>query len=289
VYDGDIDDSGLIPHLPGVEEIQMSENKRARIGLVGMGNIGSYVYEQVTSQPQLGLEVAFVSDVSADRLKKFPADLVLSDLAGAKERQADLVVEMAHPDVTRRYGEVLLEHCDYMPLSLTAFADAALYDRVMATASRCGTCLYIPHGAIVGLDNIFECRDVWTEVSVTMKKNPRNMDMAAFPQFQGKEIIEPTVLYEGSTRGICPIFPRNVNTHAAVALAGIGFDRTRSILIADPSLDMAVIEVLARGEGAEVRIERANALKGVTGVFTLRAIWLSVCRARARGMSMQIC
>jgi aspartate dehydrogenase len=272
-----------------IEEVRMVAGKCARIGLVGMGNIGSYVYEQIASQPQLGLEVAFVADQSADRLKKLPADLVLTDLAQARQRQPDLVVEMAHPEVTRRWGEALLEHCDYMPLSLTAFADASLHDRILATAARHGTCLYVPHGAIVGLDNIYECRDVWQEVAVTMKKNPRNMDMAAFPQFQGKEIVEPTVLYDGPTRGICPIFPRNVNTHAAVALAGIGFDRTRSILIADPSLSVAVIEVHARGEDAEVRIERSNALKGVTGIFTLRAIWLSVCRARARGMNMQIC
>ena len=101
--------------------------------------------------------------------------------------------------------------------------------------------------------------------------------------------MEPTALYDGPTRGICPLFPRNVNSHAAVALAGLGFDRTRSVLIADPSLDVSVIEVLARGQGAEVRIERSNQLKGVTGVFTLRAIWLSVCRARASGLHVQIC
>lgn len=267
----------------------MAAGKRARIGLIGMGNIGSYVYQQITSQPQLGLDVAFVSDAAVDRVKNIPAGLVLSDLAGAHERQPDLVVEMAHPDVTKQWGEAILKHCDYMPLSLTAFADAELHDRVLATAVEHGTCLYVPHGAVVGLDSIFECRDVWDEVSVVMKKNPRNIDMKVFPQFHGKEITEPTVLYDGPTRGICPLFPRNVNSHAAVALAGLGFDRTRSILIADPSLDVAVIEVVARGSGAEVRIERSNALKGVTGVFTLRAIWLSICRARARDLHVRIC
>ena len=185
----------------------MTAGKPARIGLVGMGNIGSYVYQQITAQPQLGLEVAFVADTSADRLKDLPRDLVLADLTQARDRRPDLVVEMAHPDVTRLWGESLLTHCDYMPLSLTAFADAELHERVLATAVRSRTCLYIPHGAVVGLDSIFECRDVWEQVSVTMKKNPRNMDMAAFPQFRGKEITQPTILYDGPTRGICPLIP----------------------------------------------------------------------------------
>lgn len=263
--------------------------KPARIGLIGMGNIGSYVYEQIRSQPQLGLEVAFVADTAADRLKTIPRDLVLADPAQAEEKRPDLIVEMAHPSVTQKYGETLLACADYMPLSLTAFADNDLHKRMLATAAQNNTCLYVPHGALVGLDAIFECRDVWEEVTVTMKKNPKNMDMAAFPQFQGKPITEPTALYDGPTRGICPLLPRNVNSHAAVALAGIGFDRTRSRMVADPSLDVAMIEVLARGQGAEVRIERSNQLKGVTGLFTLRAIWLSICRTRATGQHMQIC
>lgn len=34
--------------------------RRARIGLVGFGYIGRYVYEQVSSRPELGLEVSGV-------------------------------------------------------------------------------------------------------------------------------------------------------------------------------------------------------------------------------------
>ena len=35
----------------------MATNK-SRIGLVGLGYIGRYVYEQITTRPELGLEVA---------------------------------------------------------------------------------------------------------------------------------------------------------------------------------------------------------------------------------------
>jgi aspartate dehydrogenase len=265
------------------------DSKRSRVGLIGMGYIGSYVYGQIAAQPELGLEVAFVADQESGRLESFPADLVLEDLSTVAERRPDLIVEMAHPDVTRRWGQQFLTQCDYMPLSLTAFADADLHDRVLAAAAAHETCLYVPHGAVVGLDSLFECRDVWESVTVTMRKNPRNMDVGKASGPGGGEITSPTIIYDGPTRGVCPLFPRNVNSHAAVALAGVGFDRTRSVLVADPSLDVSVIEIVARGQGVEMTIQRSNPLKGVSGTFTLRSIWSCICRAKAGGMRMQIC
>ena len=151
-----------------------------------MGNIGSYVYEQITTQPQLGLEVAFVCDPSADRLKNIPPHLVLADLAGAKDRHPDLIVEMAHPNVTQQWGETFLTYADYMPLSLTAFADAQLHERILATATRQGTCLYVPHGALVGLDSIFECRDVWEEVIGHHEEEPAQHGYDRFPAVSGQ-------------------------------------------------------------------------------------------------------
>ena len=263
--------------------------KRARIGLVGLGYIGRYVYEQISSRPELGLEVAFVHDLAAERLAGLPAGIALADITAFVSRQPDLVVEMAHPGVTQHFGEMFLRQTDYMPLSMTAFADEALQQRLLATARSSNTCLFIPHGAVVGLENIFEGRDLWEEVAMVMKKNPRNLDFSAAPQFNPAQTTKPTVLYDGPARGICPMFPRNVNSHATVALAGIGFDRTRSVLIADPSLDVSVIELTARGKGVEMKIERSNPLKGVSGVFTLNSTLAAIARAKGSGSAMRIC
>ena len=261
----------------------------ARIGLIGLGYVGRYVYEQIASRPELGLEVAFVHELAAERLSGIPAELVLPEIKDFAARRPDLVVEMAHPAVTRNCGEAFLARADYMPLSMTAFADEALQQRLLQTARDNGTCLFVPHGAAVGLENIFEGRELWEEVGVLMKKHPRNLDFAAAPQFQPARITKPTVLYEGPTRGICPLFPRNVNTHATVALTGIGFDRTRSVLIADPSLDVSVIEITARGQGAAMRIERSNPLKGVSGVFTLHSTLAAIAKAKGARGALQIC
>jgi len=263
--------------------------KKARIGLIGLGYVGRYVYEQISSRPELGLEVAFVHDVAAERLADAPAEFRLPDITAFASRRPDLVVEMAHPAVTGKYGELFLRVTDYMPLSMTAFAEEGLPERLLETARSSGTSLFVPHGAVVGLESIFEGRALWEEVTMVMKKHPRNLDFSAAPQFKPAEIARATVLYEGPTRGVCPLFPRNVNSHATVALAGIGFDRTRSVLLADPSLEVSVIELTARGKGAAMRIERSNPLKGVSGVFTLNSTLAAVCRAKGSGSSLQIC
>jgi aspartate dehydrogenase len=251
--------------------------------------VGRYVYDQITSRPELGLDVAFVHELATERLAGVPAEVVLADLAAFGPRHADLVVEMAHPAVTRRWGETFLRETDYMPLSMTAFADEALQRRLVETAERSGTRLFVPHGAVVGLESVFEGREVWEEVTMVMKKSPRNLDFSSAPQFKATEITQPTVLYDGPTRGVCPLFPRNVNSHATVALAGIGFDRTRSVLVADPALEVSVIELTARGKGVAMKIERSNPLRGVSGVFTLHSTLGAITRAKGTGGAMQIC
>ena len=39
------------------------------------------------------------------------------------------------------------------------------------------------------------------------------------------------------------------------------------MLVADPALEVSVIELTARGKGVAMKIERSNPLKGVSGVF----------------------
>ncbi len=261
---------------------------KARIGIIGYGYIGSYVYEQITTRPELGLDIAFVYNRSQDKVADLPAELVLDDLANFAGKAADLIVELAHPAISRQWGTAFLQHTDYMPLSLTALADAELENALLQTAAANGHCLYIPHGAIVGLEALNEGKETWEEVKMVMKKPVRSLDFSDV-DIDPESINSETTVYDGPARGICPLYPRNVNSHAAVALGGIGFDRTHSVLMADPALEVSIIEIEARGQGVEIQIRRSNPMKGVTGVFTLVSTLASICRAKAPGAGVQIC
>ena len=262
-----------------------------RVGIIGYGTIGSYLHRQMADRPELGLETAFVYNRSRRRLEALPEHLVLPDLADFREREPELVVEAAHPDVTREHGPSFLEHADYMPLSLTALADDRLRERMLDAAQHRRTRLFVPHGAVPGLETVWEGRDGWEEVSMEMRKSPGHLDWSSHPATADDidDIKEETVLYDGPTAGICDLFPRNVNSHAALALGGIGFDRTRSTLIAVPGLTESVIQITARGPVGEIFIKRSTPMTGVSGALTPLSALGSIRRAAPAEPGMQIC
>ncbi len=250
-------------------------HKRTRIGLIGYGQIGKAVHQMVKDDPDSGMEVVFVHDQAAGALDGLPRSLVLDDLADFARAEADLVVEMAHPDVTRRWGRTILEKTNYMFVSVTALADREIEQMLLETTRQHGTRAFIPHGGVVGMDALRENRAVWDSVDVVMKKPPKNVDCAR-AGVDPTQITAETVLYDGPTRGICPIFPRNVNTHAAIAYAGIGFDRTHSVMVVNPAWNTAVVSIHAQGGGIELNVERVEGITGVTGASTPASIYNSV-------------
>ena len=257
-----------------------------RVGLIGFGFIGAQVYERIRSQPELGLEVAFVHNRNVARLKDIPADLVLDDLAHFAARKPDLVVEMAHPEYTRRYGEQILAQADYLPLSVTALADDALRERLVAQAARSGTRLLIPHGALIGTENLVEWRHMWEKVEITFIKSPANIDFSE--SGYDKTIAADTVVYEGPVRGIARLYPRNVNTMVTCALATTGLDRCHAKLIASPGLKVAIAEIRAIGrDGAVLTMRKEQPMVGVSGTEVFESQFRSILRAANAGPTME--
>jgi aspartate dehydrogenase len=232
------------------------------------------------------MEVVFINDADTSRLTDL-GDLGLEDLGDFDSRSADLIVEMAHPDVTRKWGTKILEKTNYMFISVTALADRDLELSIEATTAKHGTRAFVPHGGVVGMDALLENRDIWESVDVVMKKSPKNVDCAA-AGVDPESITEETVLYDGPTRGICPMFPRNVNTHAAIAYAGIGFDRTRSRLIVDPAWTNATVAIHAKAPGVDLTVERVEEITGVTGASTPASIYNTVQMIGATGPGIHL-
>jgi predicted dinucleotide-utilizing enzyme len=254
-----------------------------RVGLIGFGFIGAQVYRRIAEAPELGLEVAFVHNRNRDRMGGVPGSLILDDLADAATREADLVVEMAHPGYTRRYGAAILAGADYLPLSVTALADQALYDHLLAAARASGRRLLIPHGALMGTDNLVESRHHWREVEITFRKSPANIDFSE-SGLDPASIKGETVVYDGPVRGIAPLYPRNVNTMVTCALATIGLDLCRARLVAVPGLTVAVAEVRAVGrDGALLEMRKEQPVTGVSGTEMFDSQFGSILRAAGAG------
>ena len=264
------------------------QNLKKRIGIIGYGLIGSYVYREIVENPSMNLEIAFVHDLDGSRTAVLPREAVLERVEDFPMRKPDMIVELAHSDVTRKYGAFFLTKTDYFLLSVTALADENLEKKLKATAERVGTRLFVPHGGVMGLDALIDGAKMWQEVKIVMKKNPRNLDFAR-SGIDPATIAAETLLYDGPTRGICMKFPRNVNTHATVAIAGLGFDRTHSTLYADPNLNAAVMEVHAKGGGVDLTMKRSEEITGVSGASTPWSVLRSILSTASRNPGMHFC
>jgi aspartate dehydrogenase len=246
-----------------------------RIGVIGFGRIGRYLVERIDEDQRLSLD--FVCDPEAATADVGAGVERIEDPALLSDRDVDLVVEAAHADVVTDHGERLLETSDLLILSTTALSDAMLATRLGDACQSAGTRFYVPHGAVLGMDGLQDARPSLNSVSITTRKNPANIDFSHAAMAQG-DVDGETTLYDGPTRGICAEYPRNVNSHATVAVSGLGFDRTQSTLVADPSTDEAIHHIVAEGDGTTLEVSRTSSIEGVTGAYTLDSIWGTVGR-----------
>jgi aspartate dehydrogenase len=242
-----------------------------RVGLVGYGTIGSYLAQAVVDRQFAQLD--FVYDANPQRTQLIPAGTVLEDPSQIRNRNVDLVVETATQEAVHALAPGILEETDLLIFSVTSLADDVFRESVREICKKHSTRLYVPHGAILGLDGIFDGRAVLREVTITTTKHPRNL---------GLDETASGILYDGPTRGACQLFPRNVNVHAALAVVGLGFDRTRSVVIADPDTNQMRHDIEARGEGLEWNLRIASRPVGaVTGSYTPESAAMTVRRTLA--------
>ncbi len=240
-----------------------SSEKTTRVGLIGYGTAGKDVAEAILGG-QAGssrLVAVLVRDMA-----KY-ADVAPEGCHFTDSEEAffactpDVVVETAGHDAVIRYAETSLAHgCDFMVVSVGAFCDQALFDRVMASAERHGQRVLVPSAAIAGLDRIAAAAQGPLERVTLTTRKPVKAWRGTFAEevVSLDAITQPTVIFEGNARESSRVFPESVNVSAALSLAGVGFEATQVRVLVDPTIDKNVHEVSAKGLFGEVRIEVRN-------------------------------
>ena len=216
-----------------------------RIALLGGGVIARLFLQHARSGSLGDVSVAAIAGRSAaSRGRALAAEAGIPFVVGADalaDLRPDVVVEAASHQAVRDHVENLLARgISVVVMSGGALADEALAARLERAAIAGGALLYVPSGGIGGLDALkAACAAGAEEVTIAVTKPPAAWKDIAFVSTLGIDLdrLEGAVtLFEGSAREGVPLFPANVNIAAVLSLAGIGFDRTRLKVVADPAL-----------------------------------------------------
>lgn len=251
------------------------------IGIVGCGAIGKALIRAV-EDGTLPVRIAGVTSRTEQSARAFlasfrepPAYRSLADLIA----HSDMVIEAAGGAVVPGLAEAAFgAGKDLMVISVGALLD---HPEIIETSRRTGCRLYVPSGAIAGLDGIKSAViGAITHVTHTTRKPPVGLEGAPYLVERGISLAglqEEKEIFSGSAREACRGFPANVNVTAAVSLAGIGPDQTRVRILAVPGLPRNCHDIDVEGEFGKlhVHIENVPSENPKTGKLTA----LSIIRA----------
>ncbi|MBV8336442.1 MAG: aspartate dehydrogenase, partial [Alphaproteobacteria bacterium] len=179
-------------------------------------------------------------------------------LAGLGE-EADIVVECALAALLREVVEPALGR-GRIVLVMSCGALLDNFDLV-ELARRHGGRILVPSGALLGLDAVAAAAEGGiSSVHMITRKPLRGLLGAPYLVENAIDIdglAEPKCVFTGTAREAARGFPANVNVAAALALAGIGPDRTTIEIWADPGVTRNThrIEVEAAAARFAMQIE----------------------------------
>jgi aspartate dehydrogenase len=256
------------------------------LGVVGCGAIGRRMVEEATGLDNV--ERILVHDRHEDRAGVLVGGKVeLADLADILER-SDLIIEAAAPDVVRAVLEGALGRgADVMILSSGGLIDPEVRSWAEEMANRTGANIYIPSGAIGGMD-VLKASSLGTvsRIELNTVKHPNSIKPTEeFVRKAGIDldaIVDRTLIFEGTPEEAIRYFPRNVNVSTTLTIAaGTGLIPTIRVFL-DPGIDRNRHELLVEGDFGAMKLTLDNVpssqtpgtseLAALSALATLRSI-----------------
>lgn len=235
--------------------------ERLRIGLIGWGAIARRTVELLRGNAAVEIVAVAVRDGARPR-QDLPAGCrVLSgpdELAGL---DIGLLVEAAGRAAVPLWAEAGLRYCGSVAISSTsALCDDALLSRLLDVAGETGAQLIVPSGALGDIGALVAASTLpLDEVSHAIIKSPQAWRGSPAEQLVDLAAIESAmVFFTGTAREAAARFPQNANVAVISALAGLGLDRTRMTLVADPHVSRNCHHVVATGAFGRLELRIDN-------------------------------
>jgi aspartate dehydrogenase len=259
-----------------------------RVALLGGGTIARLVLKHRTPGMEI---VALAGRGPQSRGAALAREFSVPYVVGRERLLAarpDAVLEAASHEAVREHLVALLQAgVSVVVLSAGALADDTLRAAAERAAAASGSLLYVPSGGIGGLDALkTACLAGVDEVSIRVAKPPAAWKGIAYVEKLGVDLGSlqtPRTLFEGPAREGVPHFPQNVNIAAVLSLGGIGMERTRLEVVADPGLALNTHTIRVSGAAGRMTL----VLENVPAPENPKTSWLACYSALAALRSLE--
>ena len=226
-----------------------------KIGLLGCGSIGTQIALAIDSG-KIPATLTHIYDGSKEASSKLVEQLtnkpvIVENPHLLSSNHIDIVVEAASQDAVKDIAlSVLQNKKDLMIMSAGALLDESVYEILSDACRDFKKTIFLPSGAIAGLDGIKSVQNELDSLSITTTKHPRSLKGAIF--FETSDINldsldSETVIFNGNAKEAVSLFPANINVAALLSLTGIGSEKTKVKIVADPSTDKNTHHIEASG------------------------------------------
>jgi len=222
-----------------------------KLGIIGCGAIGTDVAVYADNMNEI--EKIYLFDIDKKAEEKLVKKIHKAKCKNVKDflDDVDVVFEAASQKAVTEYAEIVLAAGkDLILMSVGSLFDDKFRGNIEDIARKKYCKIYVPSGAVCGIDGILSASiDKIDEVTLVTTKSPKSL---------GKDFERRTVVFRGNARDAVKQFPQNINVAASLSLAGVGFDKTRVEIVADPVATRNSHKILAHGGFGRLRAEIEN-------------------------------
>jgi aspartate dehydrogenase len=242
---------------------------KKNVGLIGCGTIGTHLALAIDSGRVANASLTGLFDIAEVSARNLETRLntkpqVYDNFDKFIDSRANIIIEAASQQAVRNFGRRIIESGkDLMVMSVGALADMPFLQELLQIAASENSLskIYVPSGAIAGIDAIRSIRHLADSITLTTKKSPKALAGAPFfttANVSLDNITKVTQIYEGPASEAVKLFPANVNVAAVLSLAGIGVEKTTVRILADPETTTNQHEIIATGSFGEIKINVNN-------------------------------
>ncbi|HKQ86095.1 MAG TPA: aspartate dehydrogenase domain-containing protein [Candidatus Acidoferrales bacterium] len=235
---------------------------KLKIGILGVGSIGQTVANAI-DRGSINVELVAICDQDASRAEGFAAVLSSRPPMVSMDElidRTDLVVEAA--------GQAAL--CELVPKALARRRDLLIlsvggllgHNEWFLEAEEKGCRIYIPSGAIAGLDGIKSASMGRIDCAVLTSRKPaaalRGTKYVAERGIAVDEMTQETIIFDGTAEEAARAFPTTSNVAASLRLSVDPKVPVRVRVMAVPGGTQNVHEIRVKGEFGELAVDVKN-------------------------------